>query len=142
MKKQLTILVLSLVCSTASFAQSTFNNQTFDKMMTEYKRDPVKYLQSESETAPDFVMVGSAGWITDVKGIVAMNSTNSSSTYDYSDLKTRQYGNTGVAVFKMKHSHTSKKGETQTYDEMWTAVYAEKGAKWQLVSWAFAPISK
>ena len=67
MKKQLIILALLLVCSSATFAQSTFNNQSFETMMSRYVKDPMQYLNSEA--APDLVMVGANGLITDINGI-------------------------------------------------------------------------
>ena len=140
MKKQLTILVLSLVCGSATFAQSTFNNQIFDKLMSEYVKDPLLYLHTEA--AADFVMVDAKGRIMDIKGIEGLVNSTNTSTWDYSDIKTQQYGSTGVAVFKMKHTHNFKSGKVGNYDEIWTAVYAEKGSKWQLVSWSLVPITK
>ena len=140
MKKQLIILALLLVCGTATFAQNTFNNQSFETMMSRYVKDPMQYLNSEA--APDLVMVGANGLITDINGIQGLVNSTSSSTWEYSDIKTRQYGSTGVAVFRMKHTHDFKSGKVGIYDEIWTAVYTEKDGKWLLVSWGLTAIPK
>jgi hypothetical protein len=138
MKKQFIILVLSFACCTASFAQKIFNNQTAESHLARYVKDHNQYLKTE--TAPDFVMVGSNGWITDLKGILGLSSTTTASTWDYSDLQTHQYGSTGVAIFKMKHSHTYQSGKVDVYNEIWTATYMQKDDKWLLTSWALVSL--
>jgi ketosteroid isomerase-like protein len=128
-----TISLLFLAMSLSSFAQKVFDNNGFNGMMQRYDKDPVQFLKTE--TAPDFMLVGTNGYVFDVKGVMAIYDNITPISRVYSDLKTRQYGNTGVATGRVKHTYTNKKnGETQVYDELFSYVFNQNKGKWLMVS--------
>jgi ketosteroid isomerase-like protein len=128
-----TITLLFLAMSLSSFAQKVFDDKAFNGIMQRYEKDPVKFLQTE--TAPDFMLVGTNGHVFDLKGVMAIYDNITPLSRVYSDLKTRQYGNTGIATGSVKHTYTSKQnGATQVYDELFSYIFNQNKGKWQMVS--------
>ena len=133
MKKQLIILVLSLVCSTATFAQSTFNNQSFNSMMERWKKDYSTF--QKNEMSPDFLFLGSNGTVSTYKQFMTFTDGASNLAWELSDVNVRQYGTAAVATARWKHSHHLKDNtDTPVYDELITAVVALQDGKWIMVS--------
>ncbi len=131
--KNHTLVFLFLAVSLTSFAQKTFDDKTFLDMMQRYDKDPVQFLKTE--TAPDFMLVGTNGYVFDLKGVMAIYDNITPVSRVYSDLKTRSYGNTGVATGRVKHTYTVKKsGGTQVYDELFSYVFNQNKGKWLMVS--------
>ncbi len=133
MKKQLIILVFSLVCSSATFAQSTFSEQTFNSMMERWRKDYATF--QKNEITPDFLFLGSNGTVSDYKQFMAFTEGASSLVWEFSNVKVRQYGNAAVVTSRWKHSHRQKDTRTTpVYEELTTAVFALQGNRWAMVS--------
>jgi ketosteroid isomerase-like protein len=131
--RSLAITFLFSAISFCSFAQNVFDDKAFTDIMQRYDKDPVQFLKTE--TPPDFMLVGTNGYVFDVKGVIAIYDNVTPVSRVFSDLKTRQYGNTGIATGRVKHTYTSKKnGGTQVYDELFSYIFNQNKGKWQMVS--------
>lgn len=130
--RNLTITLLLTAISLLANAQS-FNEKTFADMMQRFEKDPVKYLQTE--TVPDFVFVGTSGYVFDLKGSMALYENLTTLSHVASNVKLRQYGNTGIATGIIKHSYKNEKtGAIRILNELFTYIFAEQKGKWQMVS--------
>lgn len=131
MRNLMTILLLSAFSLLA--AAQSFNEKTFADMMQRFEKDPVKYLQNE--TVADFVFVGTSGYVFDLKGSMALYDNLTTLSHVLSNVKLRQYGNTGIATGTVKHSYKNKKtSDIRILNELFTYVFAEQNGKWQMVS--------
>ncbi len=138
MKKTFTLFALCLAMTTATFAQKAFNEQTFNDLLSRHITTQ-SYTNFAEIAAPDFAMVGSSGDIFSLKGIEGLYKASAKNTWDFSDIKTRQYGHTGIATFKVKHTHEMKSG-LATYNEVGTMTFVEINDRWTLVSWTLAAV--
>ena len=136
--KKITISLLFLAFSLLSFAQSAFTEKTFNDLMAAYAKDPAQFLKTE--TAPDFVFVALTGRSLKVSDILGMLDGSTANTWAFTNVKTRQYGATGIAVSSFAHTHTLKSGNFLSFKESLTSVFAFQQGKWVLVSWHNGPV--
>ena len=135
--KKITISLLFLAISLISFAQSAFTEKTFNDLMAAYAKDPVAFLKNQ--TVPDFTLVGSEGQLITMDVLLGMLNNTTANTFEYPNVKTRQYGSTAIAVSDWKHTHTLKSGGMVSYNEVLTSVFTFQKGKWMLVSWHDSP---
>ncbi len=140
MKKTITIFALFLYMATATYAQKPFSEQTFNDLLSRYITTQ-SYDNFAQVATPDFALTGSTGEIIGLEGIEGLYGAFTKNTWNFSDIKTRQYGNTGIATFKVKHSHELK-SRLANLEEVGTMVFVETNGTWALVSWTSCNMSK
>lgn len=142
MKNSIITFLFSAI-SFFSIAQPVFNDKMFNDIIKRFETDPKKYLSTE--TAPDFMFVGTGGYVSELQGFVALYDIYKPISYVTSDVKIRQYSNTSVVTGRMKHSYTNiKTGAPRVVDELFTYTYVQNKGNWQFVSAQHgeAPIDK
>ena len=126
--KNLMMTLLFSACSLMAAAQ-TFDEKTFLDIMQGGIKDPVKYLQTE--TTPDFMFIGTGGYVFDLKTFIGMNENATSENRVFSNVKARQYGNTGIATGILSHTIKPKKaGESRSESVLFAYVFVEQKGKW------------
>ena len=128
--------IIAFLFSAISFcclAQPAFTEKTFNDIIKRFEKDPKQYLSTE--TAPDFMFVGTGGYVSELKGFTALYDIYKPTSYVTSGIKIRQYGNTCVVTGRMKHSYTNiKTGAPRVIDELFTYTYVQNKDKWLYVS--------
>ena len=119
------------------FAQSPFNEKTFNDLMAQYNKDPLQFLKTQ--TVSDFTFVGTNGQSMPMAGLLGLFNASAANTFEFPNVKTRQYGATAIAFSGWKHTHTLKSGVFLSYNEVLTSVFTFQEGKWMLVSWHDAP---
>ena len=132
MKNSIITFLFSAI-SFCGFAQPAFTEKTFNDIIKRFETDPKQYLSTE--TAPDFMFVGTGGYVSELKGFTALYDIYKPTSYVTSGTKIRQYGNTCVVTGRMKHSYTNiKTGAPRVIDELFTYTYVQNKDKWLYVS--------
>ena len=131
--KKTTLALLFSAISLLSFAQSAFTEKVFNDLMERYQKDFVQFIKTE--TAPDFMLVGTSGNVFNRQDAITLGEGGVKTEGAFSDVKTRQYGTTGIATGRWKHNHLLKNGAwTGMYDELFTYIFSYQKGKWIMVS--------
>ncbi len=131
--KQLTITFLFSIISIFCFAQTPFTEQTFLDFCKKMEKDPVQTLKNG--TVPDYVFVGTGGFVTDLKGLIALYDNLAPVSFTPTDYKIRTYGNSAIVTGRLKHTYTVKKtGAPRIVDELITYNYALINGEWKFTS--------
>ena len=131
--KQLTITFLFSIISIFCFAQTPFTEKTFLDFAKKMEKDPVQTLENSAVT--DFVFVGTGGFVTDLKGLIALYDNFTSVSFTPTDYKIRTYGNSTIVTGRLKHTYTVKKtGAPRILDELITYTYAWINGEWKFTS--------
>ena len=131
MKKTLFSLVF-LAFSLVSFAQ-TFTEQTFLEFCKKMEKDPVQILKSNATMG--FVFVGTGGFKSDLKGLLALYDYNIPVSFTPTEFKIQNIGNTAIVTGRVKHSYTNKQTSASVnYDELITYVFVLVNKDWKFAS--------
>ena len=131
--KQLTITFFLSIIGSFSLAQTPFTEQTFLDYCKKMEKDPVQTLKNIAVS--DYVFVGTGGFVTDLKGLIALYDNFTPVSFTPTDYKIRTYGNSAIVTGRLKHTYTGKKtGAPRIVDELITYTYAWINGEWKLTS--------
>ena len=132
--KKLFFLLTFCEMSRSLFTQSTFNEKTFNDLMTVFIKDPVPFFKTQ--TAPDFIFLDRNGKVNAMADVMALFNNSKADTWAFTNVKTRQYGSTGIVISDFDHTHQIKGGPLLVIKEQLTSTFSEQKGQWTLVSWS------
>lgn len=132
MKKTILTLALFAWCL-IGFAQTTFNESTFESLNAQFRKEPVGWLQANSAENLTFIMDN--GDVLNKKGVMSIYQLFDETDRKISDLKVYQNGQTGTAVGVMEHTLVMKGNKRVVSNKFrFSYTFQNQNSKWILVS--------
>lgn len=130
--RSLTITLLFSVFSIFTYAQTAFTEKTVLDINKRMVDDPAKSLD---DISPDYTLSGSEGQLFTYDQLKKMFAANKHLSWDMTELKTKQYGNIGIATGITKHSLVNIASNAKvSYHVRATYIYEFKNGKWLWLS--------
>lgn len=133
MKKIIIVLVCSCLIVSNLQAQKSFDEATFNEMLTHWVKDPIGFFKNECDSKFVFTS-GNGESFNQEQAIALYTNVVATATKKVENLKVWQSGNTGIATGKTIESYVFKNGGTSAYTGVFTYTFSQQNGKWVMAS--------